>query len=75
MRLSLASRLIVAAFSASLAATLAAATPSGAAEPDTGLALTYQPVVAADGSFRAVDVTLRFRGAASGVTIVDLPNE
>ena len=25
--------------------------------------------------FRAVDVTLRFRGAASGVTIVDLPNE
>ncbi len=71
MRLSLARRLIVAAISASLAA----AAPSGAAEPDAGLALTYQPVVATDGSFRAVDVTLRFRGAASGVTIIDLPNE
>ena len=75
MRLSLARGLVAAALSAALAATLAAATPSGAAEPDTGLALTYQPVVAADGSFRAIDVTLRFRGAASGVTIIDLPNE
>lgn len=57
------------------AAILLAAAPAAAKKPEPGLAMTYESDVASDGAFRAITVTLRFRGAPGGVTIVDLPNE